>query len=212
MYAKHARAIQAWSAKSPDNLARVVQLSIVSAHAPFSRIVTDMADAVDGGPSSAAVLYGWKAKAFADIWDEREAIAWNLADTQIALDYAEMSEANAADHALAYLAGFHGLGFAKAGFALQMALGISGCLDVHNLRKAGHSSNVCRMDTSRIPGRRVSPHTAIARAAAYNRIVYSMGGPSGLWDAWCEEMAARYPKRYSSAFHVSSLHCEALGV
>lgn len=209
MYAKHATAIQAWSRKSPDNLARVIQLAIVSAHAPFYRIVSDMADAVEGNEESQrAVLFGWKHKAFHDIWDAREAIAWNLADI---MDLERQSAGPfTADVALAYLAGFHGLGFAKAGFALQMSLGLSGCLDVHNLRKAGHSPSVCRMDRA---GRgKVSRATALRRSAAYNVICYSMGGPSVLWDAWCNEMASRDPKRWRDGEHVSSLHCEALGV
>lgn len=207
MYANHATAIQRWAGKSPDNLARVIQLAIVSAHAPFHRIAPDMSDAIDGGEEAQqAVLFGWKHKAFHDIWDAREAIAWNLADI------VDLGSPSAPDHALAYLAGFHGLGFAKAGFALQMALGLSGCLDVHNLRKSGHSPSVCQMDTSRHKGRTVSREVALRRASAYNAICYSMGGPSVLWDAWCNGMASRDPKRWRDGHHVSSLHCQALGL
>lgn len=211
MYAKHATAIQAWAGKSPDNLARVIQLAIVSAHAPFYRIASDMADAVDGGEESQrAVLFGWKHKAFHDVWDERDAIAWNLVDI---LDlsrgnfFAEVPET--ANQALAYLAGFHGLGFAKAGFALQMALGFSGCLDVHNLRKAGCNPGVIRSRTKERPTSRA---TQLKRANAYNAICYAMGGPSGLWDAWCNDMASRDPRRWHDANQVSALHCEALGI
>lgn len=210
MYATHAVAIQRWASKSPDNLARVIQLAIVSAHAPFSRIVSDMADAVEGGEEAKrAVLFGWKHKAFHDIWDAREAIAWNIADI---VDLAPWKRANphhqTDDYALAYLGGFHGLGFAKAGFALQMTLGLSGCLDVHNLRKSGHSVNVTRSHKDAVKKR----ETMLRRASAYNAICYSMGGPAGLWDAWCADMASRDPRRWRDAYHVSSLHCEALGV
>lgn len=217
MYATHARAIQAWARKSPDNLARVIQLSIVSAHAPFSRIVHDMQACVDETPAMPGILYGWKAKAFGDVWEARDAIAWNLADICDLAGSWRLPDLvwrkDAADYALCYLAGFHGLGLAKAGFALQMGLGLSGCLDVHNLRKAGYSPSVCRMNTARAKNRpEPSRQTMLKRTMAYNRVVYTMGGTERLWDAWCEDMAARNPKTYKSAFHVSSLHCEALGV
>ena len=214
MYARDAITIQTWANKSPDNLARVIQLAIVSAHAPFHRIVTDMADAVDGSEEAQrAVLFGWKHRAFHDVWAEREAIAWNLADIRDLAGATRLPDVAwrkaAADHALAYLGGFHGLGYAKAGFALQMGLGLSGCLDVHNLRKAGCNPYIIR---SRVKERVTSRTTHLRRASEYNRVVETMGGTAGLWDAWCRDMAERNPKRWDTAEQVSALHCEALGI
>lgn len=203
MYATHARRIQAWANENPDNLARVIQLAIVSAHAPFHRLVTDMRIAED--PNEAlAVLFGWKARAYHEAWETRETIAEACAG---AMDAATPREA--ADNVLGVLARQHGLGFAKAGFVAQMAYGVSGCLDTHNLQRWGIKPYLIR---SRIKERPMTEAGYLTRVAMYNEVVYSHGGPETLWDSWCKYVAIRYPNRYKNAYHVSSLHCEALGL
>jgi len=106
-----------------------------------------------------------------------------------------------------HLADKVGFGLVKAGFVIQLVYGLCGCLDTHNLRKYGVKKNSFNKFKTRktIAGRR----TFIAR---YVTLCYQLGGPSVLWDKWCEYVAERQPTRYDDAEHVSRLHCECLNL
>ena len=97
-----------------------------------------------------------------------------------------------------------GLGIPKAGFCVQLLYGQSGCLDVHNLRRAGLDAKVFRTPTSTA--------ALTDRLVAYHAVIDSMGGTGSLWDSWCILVAARYPKIWKSAEHVSAYHCQCLGL
>ena len=205
MYRDHQPRI-ARLAQTADGLARVLQFAALSAHTPFDRAVSAMQGILDGHDEfDRGALYGHKHTALAGLWEQRGAIAWNLRD----LFDGAPSRREAADDALAYLAGLPGLGFAKGGFALQMALGVSGCLDAHNLRDHGISPYVAR---GRLGERPVRLRTLRRRVALYNATVRRLGGTAALWDSWCAGMTRRYPDTYRNADHVSALHCEALGI
>lgn len=203
MFRNHQPAIQAWAARSPDNLARVLQLAIITARQPFINAPADMQTAIRGERDAASVLFSWKARSFAEIWNEREAIFWQCHDI---LHHAE--ERRAAENGLlGYIASIHGMGFAKAGFSVQMAFGMSGCLDTHNLSRLGIKAYVTR---SRIGERAYTLASMNARVELYNSIVHQSGGTEKLWDDWCSYVAKRQPKLYRDAEHVSELHLIAL--
>lgn len=204
MFAEHQPIIQAWADQSPDNLARVLQLAIITARQPFINAPADMETAMRGERDATSVLFSWKARSFAEIWADRASIFWNCHEI---LYHAEDTR-DAENALLAYVASIHGLGFAKAGFSIQMAFGLSGCLDTHNLFRLGVKPSVCRPRNERD----YKLGTMYARVDLYNSLVHKAGGTEKLWNDWCAYVAKRQPKLYRDAEHVSSLHLIALGL
>lgn len=207
MYSTHQPIIQDWAMSSADNLARVLQFACLSARVPFRRAVNALDMAERGGEDAMAVLFGHRSRAYIETWAKRDAIYFDLQD--IALD--EMGRGDETTHAemLLYVASLTGFGFAKAGFALQMAYGISGCLDTHNLTRFGLDPYIARGRVNERPCKR---ETMLARAKLYNATCAKLGGTGGLWDTWCEYMATKYPKTFRNAEHVSHLHLVALNI
>lgn len=202
MYRVHQAAVSQWARRRPENFARVLQFCIMSQRRKFFNVPAAMAEAIAEGPETAGLLYGWRARAWAEIWDNRDAIFWHCQD--IAAHGLRRRET--ADYMLAYLAGQFGLDVAKAGFACQLIYGVSGCLDSVNNGRLGLRRFAKGFSTLRTPAARRR------RAAAYNGRVYRLGGPAVLWDDWCREMSRRYPSQFPRAYDASALHLECIGV
>jgi hypothetical protein len=105
--------------------------------------------------------------------------------------------------------GIPGIGPAKAGFIVQMAYGLSGCIDTHNLTRFGLTDRTFRCDAS--GGQKVSPNRRRKLIARYNQFCYSTGGTAFLWDSWCAYVAERDPVNYRDADYVSALHLAPIG-
>ncbi len=203
MYREHQAIIAAWAARRSENLARVLQFCIVSQRRKFFNVPADMETAILGLPEVPGVLYGWRARAWDEVWERREDTAWHCRDI---LSHGLGRRARA-DCLLAYISGFYGLNVAKAGFACQLAFGVSGCLDTVNVARLGLPAAYCKgFSTLRTPRGRWR------RVARYNATVYRHGGPARLWDDWCRAVADRYPGRFPAAWDVSAYHLECLGV
>lgn len=95
-----------------------------------------------------------------------------------------------------------GFGIPKAGFALQLLLGIGGCLDVHNLSRFGLKASAFRIDAPW--------HTVERRIHLYQTICNGIGDSEYFWDSWCQYVATSQPLRYNGADEVSKLHVEAI--
>lgn len=203
MFANHQPLIARF-AGTPDGLAKVLQLAILTAHAPFQRAVSDMEAVERGERDSLSVLFGWKFRAVSEVREHRETIFRHCRE----IIYHSNCTRELDDDLLAYVATLHGLGFAKAGFAVQMAFGRSGCLDTHILKRFGVPTGTARARYSEAK----RPTTWRAKVKRYNDAVDTLGGSAGLWDTWCEHMAQIHPKAFESAHKVSELHCIALGI
>ena len=93
-----------------------------------------------------------------------------------------------------------GIGIVKAGFVLQLCIGKVGCLDVHNLKMFGFSESAFKFSKT------TTKNTALAKARLYIETCEKLGGSEFLWDNWCEFIAAKYPKHFTSADQVSQMH------
>ena len=113
----------------------------------------------------------------------------------------------APDYLVGYLATLPGLGLAKAGFAAQLAFGVSGCLDSYNQTRFGIGVN-----TFSHFKRRRTVRARLAFATRYNETVEAAGGMAALWDGWCQYVALRRPQVYLNADVVSALHVAALSL
>ena len=203
MYREHQPIISAWAARRPENLERVLQFCILSQRRHFFNVQADMETVIQGLPEAPGVLYGWRARAWDEAWARRDEAAWHCRDI---LEHG-FRRRERADCLLSYLSGFYGLNVAKAGFACQLAFGVSGCLDSVNVARLGLPVNYCK-GFSKL----VTPAGRWRRVARYNATIYRYGGSARLWDVWCQVMSDRYPSRFPAAWDVSAYHLQCLGV
>ncbi len=198
MYRNHQPTIAAWSRRSPENLATILQFCIISMRQKFFNVPALIEEA---GQESAGVLFGFKMDAYRAVWDDREAIYWNCED---------IFNAGGPDrdhYLLAYLSGLYGLNCAKAGFACQLVYGVSGCLDTVNISRLKLAPRFCANF-----GQLKTPRARLARAKLYNAMIARVGGTERLWDAWCAAMAHRYPERFSTPHAASQWHLVCLNL
>ena len=128
MFRNHQPTISQWSRKSPENLATILQFCTISVRQKFFNVPALIEEA---GRAGSGALYGWKMDAYREAWEKRGEIYWNCED---------IFEAGGKDrdhYLLAYLSGQYGFNCAKAGFACQLAYGVSGCIDSVNAARLG---------------------------------------------------------------------------
>lgn len=199
MYSNHQPRIQEFARDNADNLARTLWLAVMSANTPLYT-VAGLIDDMENGIQSTVSM---RINACRLIWDDREEIYAQCEDIYF---HAEDWE-DGSNRMLQYLATLPGLNVIKAGFAAQLAYGLSGCLDTHNIRRYDLAprafANYKQRRTN--AGRRTMVHK-------YNALVAKLGGTEKLWDNWCEYVAERNPKAYPTPEYASNLHCEILGV
>jgi hypothetical protein len=153
----------------------------------------------DSAGVSSRYVWGTKARAMEHIADNAGALRALLAGVA----EGRVSEGEA----LLAVAETPGLGLVKAGFLLQLCAGVSGCVDVHNLRRLGLTRSAVALPKS------LSPRTKARKAFAYSGIVAAAGGTEKLWDDWCRYLAVQQPGRFpGGAEQVSRLHWQALGL
>lgn len=203
MYATHQPTISRYARASADNLARVMQFVILTARQPLFRVTADMETAEQGGEDAMSVLFGWKFSAYNSVMDNRNRHFSFLEHV------AESGDTNRQklEAMLEYIADLPGFGPAKAGFVTQLAYGLGGCIDTHNLRRFNLPErgfdNYCQRKTTQAKRRMIS---------RYIDTLEQIGSPQFLWDSWCAYVANRRPNVYRNPFQVSALHCRALGL
>jgi len=181
---------------SPEGTKWVALLAIVSAQQPFYKMGDALADLKRYG-AQAWCLYGPKRAGWA--WLEGHApILW--------AQVCEWAEAPAVDpeEVMGYLLRVPGMGLVKAGFFAQMTLGISGCLDSHNMERLELHPRVVRWNP------RAGPLGKAKIIRRYLAAVSEAGGSEVLWDDWCRDIARRHPTRFASPEEVSAYHHRAL--
>ena len=218
MFATHQKRIQEYARGDPQHMARVLKFVILTIRNRFYNLPADMETLDTGGNVAGeleSVLYGFKMAAINQIDSEIESI---YAQAESIFFHAE-TRREAAEGLLNLYTGIFGLGLAKAGFVAQLCYGVSACLDSHNIArfdipwahmKSSTFKNVKRMSTRAMWIRR------------YCEYVEKAGDTESLWDSWCELLVTRPDETgfkmngnraaYKSAFHVSGIHCESLGL
>lgn len=203
MFRNHQPRIQAFATSGPEQLKEVMTFVQLTIQQPLYRAVEDMDDVRARGISSTAV-WGFKI----------DALQYMEENMEIIFETAELLRSCSADpvvqakELLLYFASLPGFGLAKGGFVVQMAYGLSGCIDSHNLNRFG----VQPRDVNAARFKNGSGKLRSKLVDVYHDLVETCGGTEKLWDGWCEYVAENQPERYRNAFHVSELHCDALGL
>ena len=201
MYAQHQPIISTWARSHPNNLARVLQFCIISQRQRFYNVPALMDDAERPPEDGSSALWGFKVRAYSEAWEGREEIHWHCEEI---MNWPGVDQPS---NLLNYLASQYGLNLAKAGFACQLAYGVSGCLDIVNVERLGLPKRLFPNH-----GQLKTPTARWKRVRKYNALVTEAGGTERLWDDWCIAMTARYPAAFLSADKVSALHLKCLGV
>lgn len=189
MFKDDQKVIAEFSAKNADNFARVQKFVICTIQQQLKTAVKQSNGERDLN------AFGFKLKALANIAEYKEyryQAAYEL--------YTEGEH----DELLSCVSSWFGFGLVKAGFVLQLAFGISGCIDTHNLKLFGIKKNTVTL------GANVKSNTRLKKAIAYNQLIQKIGGTEFLWDTWCEYVAVNQPRTYTNAAQVSSLHVDAI--
>lgn len=193
-------------ATTPDGFADLQLLAIASARMPFSRVAEDFA-AVKSG--DATPLFAWKHEAWRQAQADKEirfaAVRSILYDPGADFDTRYPDRESAA---LALVSQWYGLGFVKGGFVLQMAYGISGCIDARN-----EETYAVEAKATRAPSSRLGMKSRYKHARAYNALCAALGGTETLWNAWCDYYAASGDNPdWTDGWQVSAEHCRVLGI
>lgn len=205
MYNTHQPMIGRWARDDSENLRDVMQFVILTVQQNLRVAVGNLhalrSENENEQTAAQRFLYGWKNEAYLHVEENHEAIHAHLENLWASSGNPNVVE----DRMLEYIASLKGFGLVKAGFVLQIAYGISGCLDTHNVRRFGLNPNL-------LSAARAKAKTAKARARSvkrYRKMVVQLGGTEGLWNSWCAYVAERQPTRYQSAEQVSALHAHA---
>lgn len=189
MFADHQPALGRL-AQSVDGFERIATFALLTIRQPLRIACADykLVRNGDTGP-----LFGHKYGALAYI-------KANAADIHAELERSYELGASA-DVMLLEVMRIPGIGLAKAGFILQMAYGVSGCIDTHNLTRFNIPMRQFSTGNKAVDRRRVR---------AYNAMINSLGGTASLWDSWCQYLADHDPANYATAQRVSELHLAPL--
>lgn len=220
MFRAHQKLISEYARQNPENFARVLKFVVLTIRNRLMNLPADMQtlDYVESGGNPeelGGMLYGFKQAAIEEINAEKESLFWQAES----IVYHAQSEREAAENLIDLFSGIYGLGLAKAGFCAQLIYGVGGCLDSHNLARFGISPNVVKSSTFKNAKRLSTKRKWLAR---YCDLVEKFGGCESLWDSWCEYVYSQPDETgikmngnaplYESAYHVSALHCLALGI
>ena len=96
------------------------------------------------------------------------------------------------------------IGYAKAGFILQLCLGKVGCIDCHNATEYGTKLSDYKF------GPNASLSTKVRKARSYIAECKRQGGSAKLWNSWCKQRYEQYPNTFTSARDVSLRHVDAV--
>lgn len=196
MFENHQPIIAEWSKRNPQNFAHLATFVICTIRTPLERAILEYRNYRDHGDVSG--LWGWKLEAV----QEMEAHAAERLDK---LEKLRLGRSADRDAMLSEVTRWTGLAFVKGGFLLQLAFGLSGCIDIHNERRLG--VDLRRDGFLSVPQK---PCGRTKRARGYHALVDAAGGTEALWDDWCRGIAEARPDIWTDAFEVSRNHALAV--
>lgn len=205
MFTNHQPKIAKFAARNPDNFFQVIQFVLLTIQQPLLRMPLDMREVNKRG-ADASCLWGVKLQA----WRYHGINRGTVYDTALQLNDTNPNPYEAEKAVLGYLATLPGLGLVKGGFVAQLAFGLAGCLDTHNVVRY----NLSRSQVSACAYKSAKTQKSRdAKLDAYLGLCHEFGGCEALWDSWCEHVFSRNRGDvYDSAYHVSAVHCEAFGL
>ena len=201
VYTPDQQVISTWALESPRQLFEVGLFIQCTINTHFEQVPGMMAEARQEGRNS-KYWNPTKRRAYDALLSESQSLwhdfRWWHTRRQDTGDNADITEA-----AIARLVDLPGFGIVKAAFMAQLVLGLGGCLDRHNLRKAGLDERIFQ----RIPSTAEGLH---ARIKTYVQTCLALGGSEALWNQWATMLSVARPASFPTADHVSRWHVTCL--
>lgn len=183
MYKRDAILTQRHAQASPDGLADVITFVLLTIRQPIEKVPDACEDVAALGSESrflSRVKRQGREYAYANAEDLHERMLalrpYHKHRTELLLLFREVP----------------GLDLVKSGFVCQLACGVVGCLDTHNLKRFDLDARAFQTSGLR------NEETIRARALHYIDTCDRMGGVESLWDSWCAFVAARRPGTFKA--------------
>lgn len=197
MYNTHAPLIKDFAASSADNLTDVVLMVVLSIQQNWLSVGDQLKDVKVNGIES-KFLWGFKRDTY--IWLERNKHKL-YGQYRAVLNSTKDSESKA-DSMMKVFMRVPGLGLVKAGFACQLAGGLVGCIDSHNIKLYSIEPSVLKVSN------KMNPDTLAEKRKKYIKLCHLIG-TENLWNNWCNHLATK-SKLWDDAHHVSEVHYKYL--
>jgi len=208
MFESHQPRIAAYAKRGPDEFARVVTFVYATVQRSLDTVPGAMKD-IDREGIESKFLWGFKRDAYQHVQDNKASIYNDAMELSCTADPDQAER-----ELLAMFGAMPGLGLVKGGFVTQLAFGLGGCIDGHNVNRfkvlAGRKALPIYLRAWHY--KRSRPAKRAEYLTAYQALLRRAGGCEALWDDWCIYLRSRFPAKYESADYVSRLHCEALGL
>lgn len=201
MFATDQSIIGRYGRESADNMAHVLKFVLATIQQPLFTVPKALESIVKYGDES-PFIWGFKTACLADIVERKDAIYSDAMN----IWYGVADPAHAERDLLIHFTSVHGLGLAKAGFAVQLLFGLSGCIDSHNVTRFGF--NATDIKSSRYKSAKGDRKRQFIDA--YGELVSIAGGTETLWNEWCAYVRSKHPIHYRSTDYVSELHVISL--
>ena len=194
MYNIHAVNIQQYAKASSDNLADIILMVVLSIQQDWRSVGGQLNDVkIVGGESR--FLWGNKRNTYKYLARRKDFLFSQF--------LAVLNSKKADDEkALSFMKIFlqvPGLGLVKAGFCCQLAAGLVGCIDLHNIRLYGidekHLKISMKVKNKDLIKNKINNYVTICHNI----------GTEKLWDSWCNHLATKH-KSWRDGFHVSEVH------
>ena len=194
MYDIHAKNIQKYAEINANNLANVITMVVLSIQQDWRSVGKQLLDVREHGLDS-RFLWGNKKQTYKFL-ESRKHILFSQFKAVL------NSNKTDSEKALSLMQIFlrvPGLGLAKAGFVCQLAAGLVGCIDVHNIRLYGIDPNHLKV-SMKVKNKELVK----TKINNYINICHAIGTEK-LWNNWCEYLSTKN-KTWRDGFHVSEVH------
>ncbi len=192
-YKDHMDQVSRRALRSTYDLLSIATLALLSIRQQWHTIGNQMDDVREHGVDS-KYLFGSKRTGYKYLVKN---IDWLYAVTKTAESDYELLDAWST---------VPGLGLVKVGFVIQMARGVGGCIDMHNMLEYGIPAAQLRFSKD------LSTKAKAVKLRGYLALCNELGGSEYLWEQWCHIIAAKRPAHFASAVAVSRSHLQYLDI
>jgi hypothetical protein len=191
MYADHQALIQDHIWQSEEGLLRAMLFVRLSIRRHLEAVGPLVERVIAEGPETAAGMTKQERRSLREIYDAVPDI--------FAGDYRHHNDPTAL---ISRVLQIHGFAIVKAAFVAQLALGLGGCLDSHNVKRFN-------LKISDFKG--TGTWKAVqGRLTLYLALCEQIGGSEYLWDSWCNHVARLRPLIWKDGEAVSRYHVDVI--
>jgi len=199
MYNIHAIKVQEFSQQTADNLVDVILMVLLSIQQNWLSVGIQLQDVKENREAS-KFLWGNKRKAYNYITTNKHFMFGQFK----AVLNSKQTDEQKADALMKIFLRVPGLGLVKAGFVCQLAAGLVGCIDLHNIRIYSIDEKALKISS------KMSAALQAEKRKKYITLCHAIG-TENLWNNWCNHLATKSDK-WRDGNHVSEVHATYIGV